>query len=373
MRRDITGSSSNAGQEIKGWPGRTLSPAGEPDVDVFALTRVFVRGKKFIVAFVAGIMLLTSLVVLLIPNKYRSTAAILPSGTTDKMADLKELAGLGALTVNNENSSELFPVILKSHLIRTAVLDKEYVFHHDATPMQLTLAEYFDQDNPDKLRRALAQVTAVKLDKKSGVIDVAVQTKYPELSQAILSQYLVELESFNLHKRRSQAKDNAQYLARQMEETKMQLQQVEDSLEQFQLVNRDWASTTDPEILKMLTRLQRDVEMKTKTYLFLSQEHEIAKLDAQKDVPIVRILDQPTLPTQKSSPQRLLTVAVCGVMSFLCALFIVVVHEALKKRSAGPDRQSYQALRRDIVAGFPRVTRLISRRSREEVLEEVTR
>jgi len=131
---------------------------------------------------------------------------------------------------------------------------------------------------------------------------------------------------------------------------------------------RDWAVSSDPAITKMLSRQQRDIEVKSKTYLFLRQEYEIAKLDAQKDVPIVRILDQPSLPTEKSSPHRTLIMAVCGVLSLFATLFFIVVLEALKKRSAGPDRESYQALTKDLQRTFPRVTRLVTRRAREETV-----
>jgi uncharacterized protein involved in exopolysaccharide biosynthesis len=340
----------------------------EAEIDLFALTGLFVKRKKWIVATVGSVIIVATVILLVLPNKYTSTASILPSGTVDKMSGLKELAGLGGFAVTEENSSMLFPVVLRSRLIHDAVLNREYSFTHNSKPMTLTLAEYFGLDNSDKLRKALVGITSTSMERKTGVINVAVETKYPEFSREILSQYLAELESFNLHKRRSRAKDNAQYLARQLKEMQQELEQAEDSLEQFQLVNRDWAASSDPAITKMLSRQQRDIEVKSKTYLFLRQEYEITMLDAQKDVPIVRILDQPSLPAEKSSPHRTLIIAVCGMLSLFAALFFVVVFEALKKRSAGPDRESYQILTKDLQQTFPRVSRLVTRRAREETV-----
>jgi uncharacterized protein involved in exopolysaccharide biosynthesis len=341
----------------------------ESEVDLFALTGLFVKRKRWLIAVVGAVMLMTAVITLLLPNMYKSTATILPSGTADKMSGLKELAGLGELAITEENSSELFPVILRSRLISEVVLNREYSFTHHSKPMRMTLAEYFDQDSPDRLRQALANTTSIGLDKKTGVINIAVETKYPEFSRAILNQYLAELETFNLHKRRSQGKDNAQYLARQLKEMQRELEQAEDSLEQFQLVNRDWATSSDPAITKMLSRQQRDIEVKSKTYLFLCQEYEIAKLDAQKDVPIVRILDQPSLPTEKSGPHRRLAVIISGLVSLFVALFFIVVFEALKKRSMGPDKKSYQALTKDLQRTFPRVTRLVTKGEREKTVK----
>jgi len=340
----------------------------EAEIDLFALAGLFMKRKKWIAATVGSVVLMVTVIMLLLPNKYKSTASILPSGAVSKLAEVADVSSFGEFALKDESSSMLFPVILRSRLIHEAVLNKEYSFAHKSKPMTLTLAEYFGQDNPDRLRQALANITSIGLVKKTGVIDIAVETKYPEFSRAILNQYLAELETFNLHKRRSQAKDKARYLTRQLNEMELELEQAEDSLEQFQLVNRDWATSSDPEIIKMLSRLQRDIELKSKTYLFLSQEYEIAKLDAQKDVPIVRILDQPSLPTEKSGPHRKLTIAVCGMLSLFAALFFVVVFEALKKRSTGPDRESYQILTKDLQRTFPRVTRLVTRRAREETV-----
>ena len=369
MRGKFTDSGNGFEDHSMDGSGRNQTTPAEAEIDLFALMGLFIKRKKWIAATVGSVVLMVMVIMLLLPNKYKSTATILPSGTVDKMSGLKELASSGGLAVTEENSSELFPVILRSRLIHEVVLNRGYSFTHNSKPMTLTLAEYFGLDSPDKLRQALANTTSIGLDKKTGVIDIAVETKYPEFSRAILNQYLVELETFNLHKRRSQGKDNAQYLARQLKEMQRELEQAEDSLEQFQLVNRDWAASSDPAITKMLSRQQRDIELKSKTYLFLCQEYEIAKFDAQKDVPIVRILDQPSLPTEKSGPHRSLAVIISGLVSSFAALFFIVVIEALKKRSTGPDKKSYQALTKDLQRTFPRVTRLVTKGAREETVK----
>lgn len=367
MKSKFTGSGGDSEDQNSGLPNRNQPVPVESEVDLFALAGLFVKRKSWIVATVGSVVFVVAVIMFLLPNQYKSTATILPSGEVDAIREWKDLAGLGGFALKDQSSSELFPAILHSHLIRNAILNKEYSFTYKSKPMKLTLEQYFGLDNPDKLRKTLASITSINMDKKTGIIYIAVETKYPELSHAILNQYLTQLESFNRHKSRSRAKDNAQYLARQLKEMELELQQAEDKLEQFQQVNRDWASSSDPEIIKMLSRLQRDIELKSRTYLFLRQEYEIAKFDAQKDIPIVRILDKPSLPTEKSSPHRMLTIAVCGMASLFAALFFVVVFEALKKRSSGPDRESYQALRKDLQRTFPRVTRLVRRRAQREI------
>ena len=297
------------------------------------LFRLVQRKRRTILLATVGVALITAAIVFLIPNTYESEASLLPSGAQDKMADLKRLAGFGSLSAADENSSELFPEILRSRVIQDNVMAKRYSFAHDARSHTLKLADYFDQDNPDKLRAAINHITYISLDKKTGVIDIAVETEYPELSKAVLEAYLEELESFNLHTRRSAARDNATYLGRQIEQTRQEMAQAENELESYQEANRNWLEGSSPDLLNTIARLQREVEIQNRKYLYLTQEYEIAKLATQKDVPIVRILDSPSLPVEKTSPKRALIILAMGVVAFLSTCLGVVLFELM--RSSG--------------------------------------
>ena len=342
----------------------TTSPnhrlAGE--VNLFRVFSTLLHRKRVIGYVSLGSILFATAITLLISNKFQSTASILPSGNVDKMAELKSLAGLGNLGGTDENSSELFPVIIQSRTICDAVLDKTYTIESDGKTRTVTLGEYFDQADPDKLREALRQVTSVSTDKKTGVIGLGVETTSPALSRAVLETYLNELENFNLHKRRSEARERVAYLNRELESRRKELEVTEDSLAAFQSANQNWAATTDPTILKMLTRLQRAVETKNTTYLYLMQELEVAKLDVQKDTPIMRVLDKPSLPTVKSSPHRSIIILMSGMAAFVLTTFVVLGLAALQDEGKNVDPDGYRSFRREFRTAFPRTSGFIGRR-----------
>ena len=313
--------------------GITKVPAGGTVApDLVGLVQLLRARARLIIAVTAGVMLLSTIGVLLMADRYRSVATILPTGGVNKMSQLQELAGLGGLMLEDDNTSELFPVVLRSRLVRTAILNHEYTFTHDGEPMRLRLTEYVDGDNLDKKLEALDALTTIRRDKKTGVITVAVETEYPELSRAVNRRFLEELEDFNLRKRRTSAGDRADYLAGQLDRIRSQLALVEDSLEQLRQSHRDWSTTTDPSVLKALSRLQREVEVKSMAYLYLSREYETARLEAQKDVPIVRILDAPSLPVEPAGPPRLLLVAVCTGVTFFGVVFILLGIEVYRRQ-----------------------------------------
>jgi len=113
--------------------------------------------------------------------------------------------------------------------------------------------------------------------------------------------------------------------------------------------------------LKELGRLQREVDVKSATYAMLAREHEMAKLDVQKDIPIVRLLDPPSLPTMKSGPFRRNLILLSGIVALLLAVMIVFVRHFVRQFTSGPEQDEYNTLRDDVVQSFPRTHRLVNR------------
>lgn len=336
-------------------------PFGDVELNLIEFLRSLVRRKKMITVIVVSVMILAAGLVLLTPNIYRSDASILPSGSVDRIAELKSFAGLGGKITGDENSSELFPVILKSRVIMDAVLSKNYSYTEKETEKTVTLAEYFGTDNRDELYTCLDRTVSIDYDKKNGVIRLSVATEFPALSQAILNAFIEELENFNLYKRRSRAKENVGYLDRQLAENEASLEEARNNLEAFQKQNQNWAGSTNPEIIRAISQLQLAVELNTQSYLYLNQEHELARREVQNDLPIIRILDNPSLPSKKAGPHRKLTVMIAGVLAFLTAVGLIVITDAFKKRFQGPDRELYLGLRDDVIGDLPVINRIINK------------
>ncbi len=335
-------------------------------VNLFDLVAVLLNRRRFIVWSVGIVLLLATVILILTPNQYTSTASILPTGSSDRLAGLKSLAGLGNLVSVDENSSDMFPVILRSRQLKQRVLDAGYTFNHKGEAVSTTLGEYLDQDDPDKLLAALGSITRISEDKKTGVTHVSVETDYPGLSREILQKYLAELEDFNLNQRRSKGKDNADYLERELAARKIELSKAEDDLEVFQLANQDWQITGSPEVLKELSRLRREVQVKTSVGLLMEKEYEMAKLDAQKDVPVVSVLDAPSLPTVKSGPYRATTLAVTTIAGLFVSVLLVIVHAGITGTLSGSRREAYEIFREDLAEAFPKVSKIVNRERQQE-------
>lgn len=326
---------------VKGDPVGIIQLSSKSDkisdlrINFAGIFRLIFTNYRLVGAIMIAVMFLSSIYMLWLPDRFQSTASILPTGGSDKLAALRELTGVGGgYSADDENSSLLYPAILKSRLIRDVVLDHSYRFRHGSERLDMTLEEYFGESNRENLRDLLEGLTTIDTDKKTGIIRIGVETEYPAFSEAILNQMLIELENFNHYQRRSSAGENARYLERELAVKRAEMEAAEDSLEAYQGANRNWPGSTDPEIIKIMTRLKRDVELKTRTYILLQEQYELARLDEQKDIPVVRILDKPSLPTLKSGPHRGRNVVLSGMAAFLYAvLFLLGVDTARKYRT----------------------------------------
>ena len=148
----------------------------EEELNFFDLATTLVKKRNYIIYPVVAVMLITVTCLLLTPNRYTSTVSMLPSGKADKLSDLKALAGMGTLIKVDENSSELFPEILRSRVVKDAVLAQTYTFQDDNESKSLDLQQYFGHDDRDLLYRDLDQTTDFSIDKRTGVIRLAVET-----------------------------------------------------------------------------------------------------------------------------------------------------------------------------------------------------
>ncbi len=266
--------------------------------------------KKMIYTMV-GLSVLVALVYCLrIPNQYTCTATILPSSKARQMPVLGSLAGslteigLGSMVQVSEESSALYPKILTSRLLQERILQREYLIMDKAKQISITLNEYIGAKNIDLALLELSGMVDIRVDRNTGLTTLLVTTKYPELSAEVAHAYLEELDNYNVNHRRSEAANSERFIATRLAEIKMELQETEDRLCTFLEQNLNYATSTDPSLRRQLARLERGIAIKETVFSSLTEKHELAKLEAAKDIPILQVLDRGSVPVIKSSPGR---------------------------------------------------------------------
>lgn len=262
----------------------------------------------------AGVLaaLAAALIVLFIPNRYTSTARILPGESpSGGLGSLSALAATAGLSLPGADSSDAAYVdILDSRSLREALLQTRFQFPERAwrfgtpQPKDETLQTYLDQPDLDRAVAALAEHVTVTRDLKTRLLTVSVETRSPELSQAAVRRLVALLDDFVTAKARTRGSEKAAFAEARLKDARAELDRAQAAFQRFLDGNRNYALSADPAVKLEGARLENEYRLQQQLVATLATNREQAMLEARNDMPILNILDPGNLPIDKSGPAR---------------------------------------------------------------------
>lgn len=285
------------------------------------------RYRRLVVAVVAACLVATAAKLLILsPDVYMAKVTILPSGGQSQGSVMGLLAsftggpppalGGGA----EENSSVLFPRILESRTIGSAVLHARYAFDDDAEKIDTTLYAYLRAENEDEALLALEGLRAISVDKETGVLTVSVRTANAQLSAQICDRYVEALERFNDETRHASATQHGSFVRERLDETLAELATAEENLARFKSRN---VRMNDPGLELARMRLERDVALKSQVFATLTSQVEVARIEEAKNIPVVRVLDRAHVPAVPVPAPLAAGMAAGGIIGIVLALVAI--------------------------------------------------
>ena len=110
---------------------------------------------------------------------------------------------------------------------------------------------------------------------------------------------------------------------------KTKLQQLREQYNKMAMGSQDYlvAFKDVPELGKELASLLRDVKIQNEVYLLLQQQYYKEKIQENRDIPLIQVLDEAIPPQKKSSPKTIFSTITGGIFVFLLMSLIVVLNE----------------------------------------------
>lgn len=110
---------------------------------------------------------------------------------------------------------------------------------------------------------------------------------------------------------------------------KDKLQELNNQYGKMEFGNQDYllAFKDVPELGKQLAGLLRDVKIQNEVYLLLQQQYYKEKIQENRDIPTVQVLDKAIPPLKASGPRVIFSSAAGCIFIFLAVSFIFVVGE----------------------------------------------
>jgi len=346
-----------------------------------------VQWRKFILINLTGITLIAVAVAFLLPKWYKATASILPPRQQDLLSTLssassllKNLPGGGRIPgLNQKSGAYNYMAILNSRSAMEAVVKKfDLINVYDTRDSSLEEAIKELEDN----------AKFETLDDETLVIEVL--DKDPQRAADMANYFIEILNEISLHLGTREARSNREFIEKRLEQSKGDLRRAEDSLKAYQeksrfliapeasgaslsgigeLVAMKAKKEVEVSILRQTTsgdnaaisqlqieigaierklqqfpeagltsfRLYRDVAIQQKIVEILLPMYEQVKVDEQKDVPVLLVLDRAVPPERKDRPKRLVIIGLTLLGAIILNALFIFSYEPARRSGALAD------------------------------------
>jgi uncharacterized protein involved in exopolysaccharide biosynthesis len=113
---------------------------------------------------------------------------------------------------------------------------------------------------------------------------------------------------------------------------KKKLEQLQKEYEKFDLDSDDYllAFSNVPELGMKLAKLMRTIKIKNEVYILLQQQYYKERIQENRDVPTIDILDEAIPPKKQVSPRLTYSIAVSSIfVLLLVSLFFIIKEKKL--------------------------------------------
>jgi len=270
---------------------------------------------------------------------YTASTTFVPeaSAGTKLPSGLAGLAGQFGLSVGADasQSPRFYADVLKSRELLERTLRTRYADPRSATgdsASLLVLLRIGGRSGPDSMSngvRAFSGQVGTRVDVQTGVVRLAVSSRYPVLAAAVANQMVVYLSDFNTHTRQSQARERRRFVQQRIAEAETELRSAEGTLRAFYERNRTWQQS--PQLIFEEGRLRRQVDIRQEVDVTLQREFETARIEEVNDTPVITIIDSATTPQRPSRPRRAVMAALGLLLGAIVAVFAIAWGEYVNR------------------------------------------
>lgn len=290
----------------------------------------------------AGTSVVFCLLLLGLPNQYRSEARLLP-GDGRQMQGISQLAalasglGIGGL---NQDSDAIYTDILGSRWLHERLLGTTFEFKErtwrfgSEKARKATWREFLDAGSMDRSLDASRARLQVRRDLKTRTLTLEVETRSPSLSQQVVKRVVELLGEFLLKGAQTRGGMKAQFAAARLAEAQATMAKAETQLKRFLQMNRNYVVSADPDVRVEGARLEGELRLRQQVVMTLATLQEQALMEEKNDIPLLNVLDGGNLPEEKSRPHRAVMALAWFAVVFLVD-WLRRVHPELRAALAG--------------------------------------
>src|SRR5712692_791112 len=310
-------------------------PPGLAEPSMLDVLTPLLRLWKLVLGVPIGAGIVAAVLALLLPPAYTAKTTFVPAagaGGTTLPGNFASLATQFGLNVSSGTglSPDFFAEVLNSRELLQATLHSSFADPRKPGSLRslLELLDLNDQGAEhlmDEGIRRLAKDISQRVDRRTGIVTLSVNSRYPKLAAAVANRMVELLNKFNLERLQSQSRERRRFAGERKDEAERELRAAEQEHLRFLQSNRRFADS--PLLSFEESRLGRQVQLRQEVFQTLTREYEEARIAEVRDTPLLTIIDAAVPPDRRSFPQRKLIVFLAIVAGGLTALALVYFGE----------------------------------------------
>ena len=321
----------------------------EDSIDIIALLKTLWIGKKLIVKTTILFFVIGCVVALLSPVVYTAQTTFIPQVSEDQMSSSKgglgSLASLAGINLNQGSStsdSYLSPLLYSKiansdefslKLIEEELISlngdkfsiKQYMLSETNSSFNLigfikkyTIGLFTKNDNELKsketvngynfitqeefgLVKSFKEKFSIVLNEKEGYIEVIASDKDAFISTQLVKIVTKNLQSRIIELRTNKIKERLEYSKNQYEQKQIEFNILQNNVADFKDSNKNISTAR---FMSELQKLESEYQLQQNILMTLASEFNNNKIKLNKDTPIFSVIDEVSVPNERSEPKR---------------------------------------------------------------------
>ncbi|MDA8626083.1 Wzz/FepE/Etk N-terminal domain-containing protein [Flavobacteriaceae bacterium] len=321
----------------------------EDSIDIIALLKTLWIGKKLILKTTILFFVIGCIVALLSPVVYTAQTTFVPQVSEDQMSSSKgglgslaSLAGINLNQVSSTSDSYLSPLLYSKiansdefslKLIEEELINlngdkfsiKQYMLSDTNSSFNLigfikkyTIGLFVKNDNELKSKETVngynfisqeefdlvenfKEKFSIVLNEKEGYIEVIASDKDAFISTQLVKIVTKNLQSRIIELRTNKIKERLEYSKNQYEQKQIEFNILQNNVADFKDSNKNISTAR---FMSELQKLESEYQLQQNILMTLASEFNNNKIKLNKDTPIFSVIDEVSVPNERSEPKR---------------------------------------------------------------------
>ena len=346
----------------------------EDSIDIVAILKNIWKERKLIIKTSISFFFIGCFVAILSPIVYTSQTIFVPQVSDNNSTSNNKLGSLATLAGININATEMTSDSYLSPLLYTNIIDSEE-FSFDLLTEELinlnaekfTIKEYllskenllnfdpigfikkytiglflnnetneingdllknynFINDEDFKLLGSIRSKYNIELNEKEGYIKVVATDENPFISSQLVEKITKNLQSKIIEIRTNKIKERLEFSKEQYELKQLEFDFLQKKLAEFKDSNKNISTAR---FMAELQKLESEYQLQQNILINLASEYNNNKIKLNKDTPIFSVIDEVSVPNQRSKPKRVQLVIIYVFLGLVLSVGFVIGKEPL--------------------------------------------